>query len=1014
LDTDKQTYRPGQLMTLDVEGVTLFGPPAAGRRVQAKVEIEPYAFAPQDYRSFTFGNRDRTFTNVKADLEETTLDDNGRVNLTYTLPAGLRPPAALRTVAEATVLETGGRGVTAYSGAVVHPYESYIGLKPRNDGYAEPNKAFPISFVVTNTDGQPISGRSVKVTLIREYWNSIWRQGDDGRYRYVSEKADQVEAQTTATSTSGIGQFSVTPKDYGRYRLVVEDQATGASTMISFYSSGWGYAAWAMDSPDRVELELDKESYKAGEKARVLVRAPFPGKLLVTVEREQVFDHFVVQMDENTATVEVPISGSYKPNVYVSAHLIRSINGLERDESARAFGVVPLKIDSEPNRLAVELNVPDDMRPQNKLKVDFQVKGGEGKPYVTLAAVDEGITQLTAFDTPDPFGYFFGKKRLDVATYDLYGALLPEVVGTLSSPAGDVEAARRRRVNPASARRVKPVAFWSGLVETDSRGRGSVTFDVPQFNGTVKVMAVAYAGNHYGSAEEKVLVRDPIVMTPTFPRFLGSSDTATIPVSLFNGTGQDATFEVRFATDGPVKLQTAATQSVRIPDGREGQVYFEVAADRNLGKATFKLTARGGGQTTQDEVEVPVRPPVPFTTLGGGGSVEAGQQATIPFPDSFLPGTGDYELIVSSFPAVRFSGSLAYLLQYPHGCVEQTTSRVFPLLAFNVLAKMVEPELFEHNSADLYIEEGITKLERMQMPSGAFAYWPGANYSNDWSSIYASHFLVEARRAGYVVAEQVYDRMLNALSTMARDYQRTDRTSLERSAYAVYVLALAGHSERSTQLYLKNNALDQLSSYARYQLAGAFALTGDKASARDLLPQGARPPITVETRDTGDNFNSPIRSEAIMLDILAEVDPGNAQVPFLVEDLSRKAEAGRWYTTQENAFAFLALGKILRKQEPGDYTGRFSVAGGQTANFDETSQRFSSKEWAGKQATLAIEGTGTAYYYWEAVGLPQSLDVPAFDRDLMVRRRFLTEDGAPIANLSNFRQGDLIIAESTL
>ncbi len=1014
LETDRKVYRPGELVKIDVEGVTLFGPPAAGRRVQAKVEIEPLAFSPEGYRTYAFGDAERAFSKVEASLDETTLDDEGRVGFSYTIPNNLRPPAALRAVVEATVLEPGGRGVTAYSGAIVHPYATYVGLRQRNEGYAEPGKAFPVQFVVLDPEGRPVAGREVRVSLYRIYWNSIWRRQPDGRYRYVSEKNETLESQMTVASSADAGSFSVTPKDYGSYRLVAEDPATGAATVLSFYSSGWGYAAWAMDTPDRVELELDKALYRPGERAQVLVRAPFPGKLLLTVEREQIFDHFVVMMEENTATVTVPVSGQYKPNVYVSAHLIRSTDGLERDESARAFGVAPLQVDTGPNRLAVSLEAPGEMRPQNKLKVDFRVQGAAGRPFVTVAAVDEGITQLTDFRTPDPHGYFFGKKRLEVQTYDLYGVLLPEVAPSVSSPAGDVEAARRRSVNPAAARRVKPVAFWSGLVETDAQGRGSVTFDVPQFNGTVRLMAVAYAGDRFGNAEQPVLVRDPIVMTPTLPRFLGSGDDFRVPVSVFNGTGSDAAFEVRLAADGPVTLKSAATQQVRVPAGREGQVTFDVTAQRALGKATFRLTTRGGGQATEDEVEVPVRPPVPFTTLGGNGSLRGGETATFRFPNAFLPATGDYELILSSFPAVRFAGSLQYLLGYPHGCLEQTTSRVFPLLAFKDVARLVEPALFERSSPDYFIEEGIAKLERMQMPSGAFAYWPGGGYSNDWSSIYAAHFLVEARKAGYVVADHVYDRMRYALGVIARDYVRSEPSSLARSAYAVYVLALAGKAEKSTQLYLKNNALAQMPLDARYHLAGSFALTGDQAAARAILPQEARPPVTLEARETGGTFYSPIRALAIMLDIMAEVDPGSPQVPYLVEELTKKAQVGRWYTTQENAFAFLALGKILRTQGEAVYTGRFAVEGGQTATFDQTSQRFRSKEWAGKQVTLTLDGTGTGYYYWRAVGLPASLETESFDRDLIVRRRFLTERGQPLTDLTGLRQGDLVVAEISI
>ncbi|NBC16150.1 MAG: hypothetical protein GVY18_02410 [Bacteroidetes bacterium] len=1015
VDLDQPRYTPGDAMQIAVEGLTLFGPPAAGRTVQASVSIEKYPFQPDAYRSFTFGDTTRSFTPVQAGLDEQRLDDDGRARMNYTIPREMEPPSSLRAVVEATVLEPGGRGVTEYAGAVVHPYDSYVGVRQRQEGYAEPGQPLQLDMVVLSPEGEPVAGRSVRATLYSVFWNSIWRRGEDGQYRYQSERTEVVESTQMLASADGVQAFSITPEEYGQYRLVLEDLDSGARTVHAFYSSGWGYAAWAMDTPDRVQLELDKEQYDPGETATVLVRAPFPGKLLLTVEREAVLDRQVVTMEENTATVEVPVEAAYKPNVYLSAHLVRSTDGLERDESVRAFGVVPLRVNSDANRLNVTLDAPETMQPRQPLTIDVQVENSQGPAYVTVAAVDEGITQLTDFQAPDPHSYFFGKKRLSVDTYDLYGVILPEVASSLLSPAGDVEAARRRRVSPVAARRVKPVAFWSGPVETDRRGRTQVTFDIPQFNGTVRLMAVAYAGDRFGQGLAETIVRDPIVMTPTLPRFIGSGDRFQVPVSLYNGTGSSGTFTVRLEHDGPVTVDGPAQQQVQVAADREAQVYFTVEADRAMGAATFRLIAEGQGQRTRDEIEVPVRPPVPYTAEAGSGSVQSGGTAQFTLPGAFLPDTRRVSLTTSALPNMRFTGSLKYLLRYPHGCLEQTTSRLFPLLAYYDLAREADPEQFEANGADYFIEEGIAKLERMQLPSGAFAYWPGGQYSNTWSTVYAAHFLVEARRDGYVVTEHVHDRMLDAVGEIARGHRSSERRTLEQSAYATYVLALAGAPDRSTMNYLRTMASSQMPTYARYLLGGAYGLIGDDATARDLLPQAAMPPVTIAERETGENFNSPVRSQAIMLNILADLDPASPQVPRLVQALTQAADRGRWATTQENAFAFLALGKLAATQETADFTGEVLVDGTPVATFDETTQQIDGQAaWAGQTVTLRTEGSGTAYYYWRVEGLPSGLDVDEYDRDLLVRRRYLSERGSPITDLSTFEQGDLVIVELTM
>ncbi|MFQ5708218.1 MAG: MG2 domain-containing protein [bacterium] len=1016
LTTEKEGYTAGESLQANVEAVTLFGPPAAGRRVQANLEIEARPFSPPRWSSFSFVNRKKSFTKLNFDLGDEILDDNGNYVYTFEIPKDLDPPSSLRGIIETTVLEPGGRGVSAYRGVVIHPHATSVGLRKSKEGYAAPEEATRIDFVVVNPEGEPLAERKVEVSFYRIYWHSILKRDQSRRrYRYVSEQVEDLVRKFTLTSGAVSSSFNVTPPQYGRYRVVARDVDSGASASLWFYASGWGYSPWAMDHPDRIELDLDKEAYSPGETAEIQVRAPFAGKLLLTVEREKVFEYKVVTLEENTATLKMPITAEYKPNVYVSAHLIRSTEDLNRDTPARAFGVVPLSVSTEANHLTVELEAPDEIRPKKRLEVKFQVQGqADSAPYVTIAAVDEGICQLTDFRTPDAHGFFFGKKRLAVDSYDIYGMVLPEITSSLTSVAGDVEAQRKRRLTTVTVRRVKPVAFWSGLVKADRKGRGKVTFDLPQFNGSVRLMAVAFSGDKFGNSQKNVFVREPIVLTPTFPRFISSKDELVIPVNVYNGTGQEATFEVKLAVKGGVQIIGKNTQSVQIAAGKEKQAYFAVKAGETPGKVEFGLSARGAGEKTDLTVAVPLRPPVPFVTLSGSGSLVENTPAAFKFPSDWIQGTTSFSLTISSFPAVQFAGSLQYLLRYPYGCVEQTTSRLFPLLYFNDLARLAEPELFNRNSADYYLEEGIDKLENMQLASGAFSYWPTGEYVSNWSSVYASHFLVEARRAGYVVSDRVYNRLIDALRNFTRSYRSNDSYTYQTAAYACYVLALAGKPDKSTMLYLKNNALDKMREYSKYQLAGAFALSGDLQTSRTLLPRTVVPIKAERRRESGRNFNSSVRAKAIMLDILAEVDDKHPMVPLLVKELTGAASKRmRWYTTQENAFAFVALGKILRKQTGGNYTGTVTIGGELYSKFDTDDQNFSGKDWAGKEAAIAIKGKGTCYYYWRAEGLPSKLTVDEYDHDLLVRRRYLDENGRPI-DADSLHQGDLVIAEITV
>lgn len=1032
--TDRVDYFPGEKVTINVDAVTLFGPPAAKRRVQGKVEIEPFLFSVPEYKSYVFSDETKAFEKAETSLADTLLDNEGHIGYKFEIPVGQNPPSMLRGVISTTVLEPGGRGVTAYGGIMIHPYRHYVGLRQAQAGYGQPNAPTKIDFVSTDHTGKVSGGRRIEVTLSRIYWQSILKYDNSrGYHRYISEQVESQVDRFNVESAATAGSFEVVPDDYGKYRVVARDIESGATSSLTFYSSGWGYSPWAMDNPERIEIDLDKESYLPGEIATVQIRAPFGGKLLLSVEREKVFSHQVVTMKENTATIKVPVGNDLKPNVYISAHLIRSTDKLERDTPVRAFGVVPLKVSAEANRLIVELTMPTEIKPKSDLTVNFKLSGfASGRAFVTIAAVDEGICQLTDLKVPDPHGFFYGKKQLSVETYDVYSVILPEI--TLNnSPAGDIEAARRRQLTPVALTRVRPVAFWSGMVKVAADGAGSVTFAVPQFNGQLRVMVTAMLEDKFGSAEKNVFVRESLILTPTFPRFVSTNDELTIPVSVYNGTGSEANFEVRLDATGPVAIVGNSTQGVKVEAGRELAVYFKVKAAETMGAIKFSLAAKGNGASTSMSEDVPLRPAVPFITLAGMGSVVQGSAVNFQFPADFIAGTSDYTMTVSSFPAVRFTGSLQYLLGYPHGCVEQTVSRLFPMLYFDELVRVAEPELFRKNSVDYYIEEGLQKLANLQQVSGAFSYWPQGNYQNNWSSVYAAHFLIEARKGGYVVADRVYDRAIAALQTYARsypsrggrapgyedperiDYYRDSESERWSTAvYANYVLALAGKADRSTLTYLRNSAMERLQIYSQYQLAGALILSGDVAGGRALLPQTLAPADTTRGWESGGNFDSPIRAQAIMLDILAETDQSSPNVIKLVERLAKAANSeGRWYTTQENAFALMALGKVYAKQASSSYTGTVKVDGVAIGNLTTDDHNFRAKDWGGKNIEISINGTGTAYFFWRADGLPATNRVDEYDRDIQVRRRYLDENGNALRN-DDLRQGDMIIAEISM
>ena len=1126
---DKSTYKLGEELDIEVSAINLFGPPAVGRKVEVSCELEAVPFVKKDtvpsagatqWDSFVFGNTRSNFEKQRIGLGEAKTDTAGKADYQFTIPETLKAPSLLNGTLTATVSEAGGRSVTASHRVVIHPYSHYVGLRRTATGDVKINQPLRFDYIAVNDAMAVASGRDLKLSLHKIHWNTILRQNSAGRYEYVSEP-QTTEVKTVAlTSAETVQTVTLTPSDYGEYRVRLEDITSKATAELGFYVSGWGNIPVSMEHPTRLELTLNKSAYRPGQTAKLYIKAPFPGTLLLTIEREKVLSYRTIVMKNNTTTLSIPVRYAYRPNVYLSAMLIRAIpmEGTVTDKKsplpARAFGVIPLKIDETRRRLSIEMSLnqtndtgdiqkipfasperniessevsvgtgnviqgmdsvypqtespsPYDSEvtvlPNSEVTIAFEVDGRRSwqKYDVCIAAVDEGILALTDFKTPNPHDYFYRQRGLKTRSFDLYSGILPEIANVTdnSSTGGDATTARqaelRKRLSTGSIRRVKPVSLWSGFVKTDGNGRGTVQFKIPQFNGTLRLMAVAFAGGDYGATEAYLTVREPIVLTPTFPRFLAGGDKIRVPVTLFNGTGEEAEFTVELQAAGDVQLlsasdvnptqtspqensekplQTLETENSvdklsidkRVDADGEAQFFFDILVQDAIGEANFNLSAHGNTQTTQLDLKIPLRSVAPPVTQTGQGVVRAGEPVDFIFPSNLIPDSSDFSLTLSPFPNIRFADSLRYLIRYPHGCLEQTTSKVFPLLYFSDLAQSVEPMLAAEDSVDYYITSGITKIESMLKSDDRFAYWPGGTYVNPWSSIYASHFLVEARKAGYEVADRVYDAMLNGLKAQAKFSPNTEdhfrsslgeaqeiRKKISLATYAAYVLAAAGHPDRGTMHYLKNRGLSGLSDYSHFQLAGAFALSGELETALSMLPVSVSPNFNKGNgqRETGGTLDSPIRAQAIMLDVLAEVNENHPSTPMLVQNLSEAASEGnRWATTQENAFAFLALGKILKKQMDRNYTGTLTLNGEHFADFDATETRYTDKAWHGTRVQLTVEGEGSCYYYWSAFGIQRDSFIEEYERELQVRRRYFNKDGEE--RTGTFGHGELIIAE---
>jgi alpha-2-macroglobulin len=570
------------------------------------------------------------------------------------------------------------------------------------------------------------------------------------------------------------------------------------------------------------------------------------------------------------------------------------------------------------------------------------------------------------------------------------------------------------------AKRVKVVSYWSGIRKADGNGEAEFEFDVPQFSGEVRLMAVSYKGQNFGATDNTMTVADPIVISTALPRFLSPGDTVNVPVTLSNTTDRTTNVSANIGTSGAVKVIGSGNQRVSINAKSEGRAVFNVVANTTIGIGNIKITVSGSGEKFEDVTEISVRPPSTLQKVTGSGSIAGGgsQKINIGLSD-FIPGTTDYNLVVSRSPALELGEQLRYLVQYPYGCTEQTVSAAFPQLYYGDLADLMQLNKQSKINANTNILEAIRKIKMRQLYTGAVTLWDGEGREDWWATIYAAHFLLEAKKAGFDVDNGLLETMLGYISnhlknkeTITYYYNRTQNKKIapKEVAYSLYVLSVAGRSNVPAMNYYKAKP-EILALDSRYLLSAAYAAAGDKKSFTAMLPASFTGEESVP--QTGGSYYSDVRDEAIALNTLIDVDPGNKQIPVMAKHVSDKLKTRRWLSTQERAFAFLALGKLARSANASNATAEIRVDGKVIAKVNGGQWKGDKAALKGNNVEIITRGSGRLYYFWETEGISASGAYTEEDNYLKVRKRFFDRFGKQI-NGNTFRQNDLIIVGITL
>ena len=1018
----KAQYKAGETVALTATAVNLFGPPAVGRNYEMAIQWSRKGFSSPEFPEFSFDIPAETA--FEREQRQGVTNEQGQATERIPIPGEYKDIGLLEGKVYVTVFDENGRPVNRLQRFDVLTQNTLFGIRLPSY-YVSTNAPVPVEIIGVNSKGTLQKNVATQVEVVRiEYQTVVEKQND--RLRYTSCKREKTVYTNTLTLGNGRGQFRYVPTVSGEYEVRVRRPDAEHYAATNFYAYGYGsteYSSFEVSTEGRVLMETDKEAYEVGDKARILFKTPFDGRLLVTVERNHLLEHHVLTTEKKAAELTLSLKEVHLPNVYVTATLIRPLDASDLPLTV-GHGFAPIAVAAPDRELPVNVTAVAQTRSKTKQKIRVKTAANA---QVTVSMVDEGILQIKNFQTPDIHGYFYQKRALEVVSHDLYAFLFPELTFSTTSSVGGDGYDLERRINPLSNGRTELVTFWSGILTAN--GSGEATFDIaiPQFSGDLRVMAVAYKGDAFGSANANMKVADPVVISTGAPRFLSPNDELLLPVNVSNTEKKAATVTVSLQKGGPLIKGDNATQKLTIPAGQEARAMFRVKAGSGIGPGKITVKVGAFGETFVQETDLTVRPASPLLKTSQSGVIAGGQSGTIDLAQNYLPGTARAQVTFSRSPLVQGGGkALSTLLGYPYGCLEQTISKSFPQIYFADLTRAMATPVYLVRSGEsdfnpaTNVQQAIRKTETQQLYNGGLAMWPGAQREDWWITAYAVHFLEEARRAGFEVNGATMSRAIEyltaktgttateevPLATEDGSYVRAVKAQRE-SLYSLYVLSLVGQPNRPAMNYYKQNP-NLLTPDAQYLLAGAFQLIGDSRSYAALLPakyQNDNAPNTF-----GGSYASPLRNLALVLNTLLETDPDNRQIPPLARQLSQAVVSASYLNTQEAGFAVLALGKLAQRVSGSTVTGIITSKGKQLATFDGKELSLA-KDILNQKLTVKTQGKGDLYWFSQTEGQSATGAYVEEDNGLRVRRQYLSRNGG---NVGTLRQNDLVVVKVTV
>jgi alpha-2-macroglobulin len=993
---------------------------ATARNLKAKIDIlltnEVTSFAKYD--SYQFTDYSKNFSSAEETLFEGNIDENGKAAIPTRIKAGSSAPGMLRANFTVRVFEKGGdfsidRFSMAYS-----PYTSYVGIKtPQGDrrGMLLTDTIHWVDVVTLDDDGKPISRDGLEITVYKLDWRSWWEYDGDQLASFMGNTYRAPVIKKNVSTLNGNGRFSfrIDRPEWGQFYIRVNDPVSGHSTgqIVNIDWPGWAGRPMR-DNPEAASMltfNSDKKKYTVGEEAELIVPTGGEGRLLLSIESgSRILSREWIPVQAKETKIKFPVTADMAPNVYAYVTLIQPHANTVNDMPMRLYGVIPVFVEDPGTRLEPVVKMPDVLEPLQQFTIQVSEKNRKQMTY-TVAIVEEGLLDLTRFKTPDPWSRFYAREALGVKTWDLYDMVIGAFGGKLSSLigiGGDNDLVANESADKAN--RFKPVVTVLGPFTLGSGSTNKHRVKLPNYIGSVKAMVVAGQDGAYGSAEKAVPVKKPLMVLATLPRVMGPGESVKLPVTVFAMDKQVKDVQVQIKTNDFFIPGEARVKKVTFQQQGDQMVDFDLKTVSRLGIARVKVIATCGKLVSEYDVEMDIRASNPPVTTFVSGGAESGKNWETDFALPGMEGTNSAVLEVSAILPMDADRRLKYLIQYPYGCIEQTTSTAFAQLYLDEVMEMNDKFKM---AIDDHIKYGIKRISSFQLSDGSFSYWPGQQYYDNWATSYAGHFLIEAESKGYVLPPGLKSSWIKAQRQIARQWRPAPldkryyyyQDDLEQ-AYRLFTLALAGAPETGAMNKLKE--IRDISVQARWRLAAAYALAGQVQVAKDLI---ARETTEISPyKGTYSSYGSAERDWAMILETLVILNDRTRgmTVARRISDLLSK---NYWMSTQTTAYTMLALAKFSKGITTKKMGFSYTVGNGKAVQVNTIKPSIQIPLTLGKNLTtghIMVKNNNAGLLFTRVImeGTPQRGNEEEFNNQLSLEVSYQTTDGVSV-DVSSITQG---------